>query len=306
MNQKVTITDVGPRDGLQNQSVILSVEQRVALCQSLAAAGLASIEAGSFVSPKAVPAMAGAGEMVAQLGEQKSATAYQFLVPNMRGYQMARDASAKSVLMVVCATETMNQKNVRASVAEGMDAAAAMIAEAKSDGIKVSACVAVAWECPFEGKTDPQVVKDIVRFFFDVGADEVVLADTIGAANPESVLALLKELVAEHGAEHLGCHFHDTRAMGLANVAAALQAGIRKFDSSVGGLGGCPFAPGATGNVATEDVVMMLHQMDYETGIDLPALMQVGRQAGELVNVDSGGRAAKWRELQLQKGKALI
>jgi len=302
MRKQVVITDVGPRDGLQNQRVVLSVEQRVALCQSLVDAGVGSIEAGSFVSPKAVPAMAGAGDMVPLLGE---GARYQFLVPNMRGYQMARDARVKSVLMVVCATETMNQKNVRASVAEGMAAAAQMITAAKIDGIKVSACVAVAWECPFEGKTDPQAVKDIVRFFFDAGADEVVLADTIGAANPESVLALMGDLVAEHGAEYLGCHFHDTRAMGLANVAAALQAGIRKFDSSVGGLGGCPFAPGATGNVATEDVVMMLHQMGYSTGIDLPALMNAGKMAGELVKVSSGGRAAKWRELQLEKGKPL-
>ena len=301
MTQRVYINDVGPRDGLQNQASILSPEQRLDLIHALREAGLKSIEAGSFVSPKAVPAMAGAAEIFAGLPEDGAS--YQALIPNLRGYELARAAGVKKILMVVCATETMNQKNVRASIAEGLKATQDIVVQAKRDGIQTLACVAVAWECPFEGLTDRDAVFGIVQAFFDMGVDEVVVADTIGAAHPESVHELMSTLVGFHGAERLACHFHDTRAMGVANVYAALTAGIRKFDASVGGLGGCPFAPGATGNVATEDVVMMLQQMGYETGINLTKLMAAGQLAGEFLGLQTGGRAHTWRQLQVDKGK---
>ena len=176
---------------------------------------------------------------------------------------------------------------------------------ANQDGIEVIGCVAVAWECPFEGKTSPDLVAEMTTRFFDMGTSSVVIADTIGAANPMEVQTLMTALADQFGASNLACHFHDTRAMGMANAYAALNAGIRHFDASVGGLGGCPFAPGATGNVATEDLVMMLHQMGFESGIDLEKLMTAGQLAGDLTGTSTGGRANKWRELQLDKGRPL-
>ncbi|GAB3096342.1 hydroxymethylglutaryl-CoA lyase [Aestuariicella hydrocarbonica] len=300
----VQINDVGPRDGLQNQSAHLSVEQRVQLICGLIEAGVPSIEVGSFVSPKAVPAMVGCADILSALSVLKGVD-YQVLIPNLKGYLLARDAGAKSVMMVVCSTETMNQKNVGLSVEQSVAAAAEIVRQAQQDGIKVQACTAVAWECPFEGKTPEPSVFQLTDRLSAMGVDELIIADTIGAANPDSVHALMSRLIEREGAERLTCHFHDTRAMGMANVYAALMAGIRKFDASVGGLGGCPFAPGATGNVATEDVVMMLHQMGYRTGIDLPRLMAVGKQAGAMLNIETGGRADRWRCLELEKGKTL-
>lgn len=300
----VQINDVGPRDGLQNQAAHLSVEQRVELICSLIEAGVSSIEVGSFVSPKAVPAMAGCADILSSLPVSNDVD-YQVLIPNLKGYQLARDAGAKSVMMVVCATETMNQKNVGLSVEQSVTAAAEIVRQAQQDGIKVLACAAVAWECPFEGKTPESNVFQLTDRLSAMGVDELIIADTIGAANPDSVHELMSHLIEREGSKRLTCHFHDTRAMGMANVYAALMAGIRKFDASVGGLGGCPFAPGATGNVATEDVVMMLHQMGYRTGIDLARLMAVGKEAGAMLNIETGGRADRWRCLELEKGRTL-
>ncbi len=304
MDKQVHINDVGPRDGLQSQATVLAPAQRLQLIQALVDAGVTAIEAGSFVSEKAVPAMAGTRELFRQLPD-RDRVRYSALAPTIKYYEQAREAGASVLEVFVCATETMNQKNVRASIAESMDAAGEVIKRACDDGIDIIACVAVAWECPFEGGTDPAQVKRMAQQFLDMGADSLLIADTIGAANPLGVAELMSDLAATHGAGKLACHFHDTRAMGIANAFAALQAGIRRFDASVGGLGGCPFAPGATGNVATEDLVMMLHQMGYETGIDLEKLMAAGRLAGELTGNDTGGRADRWRRLQLEKGRAL-
>ena len=304
MGKRVYINDVAPRDGLQNQATVLTPQQRLLLIQALVEAGVTAIEAGSFVSDKAVPAMAGAANVFTNLPEQERVR-YSALAPNLKYYEKARNAGVKVLEVFVCATETMNQKNVRASVAESMAAAGDMIAQAEQDDIEVIACIAVAWECPFEGKTNPAQVAKMAQEFVDIGAQSLVIADTIGAASPLAVQELMSSLAETHGAEKLACHFHDTRAMGVANAYAALQAGIRHFDASVGGLGGCPFAPGATGNVATEDLVMMLHQMDFETGIDLEKLMAAGRLAGELTGVATGGRADRWRQMQLEKGRAL-
>jgi hydroxymethylglutaryl-CoA lyase len=305
LNKTVYINDVGPRDGLQNQATILTPEQRLQLVEALVEAGVGSIEMGSFVSEKAVPAMAGAAELFARL-PHKNRIRYSALAPTMKYYEQAIAAGAKVLEVFVCATETMNEKNVRTSIANSMTAAEDVIRRAQTDNVEIIACVAVAWECPFEGKTNPDTVHDMTRQYFDMGASSVLIADTIGAANPGDVHTLMSALAKEHGADRLACHFHDTRAMGLANVFAALQAGITHFDASVGGLGGCPFAPGATGNVPTEDLVMMLHQMGYETGIDLEKLMAAGQLAGELTGSTTGGRAHTWRQLQLEKGRALF
>jgi len=300
MSEFIIVNDVGPRDGLQNQPKILDPQQRLQLIQSLLDAGMKHIEVGAFVSPKAVPAMAGADQLFAGLPNRPDAC-FTALIPNMKGYELARDAGAKSVCMVMYGTEEMADKNARMTIQQAEDATKAILALAKNDGIKVTATIAVAFECPFEGPVAPAVIESTAARMLAVGADEVCIADTIGAANPAQVRRMASNLVDRHGNSQLSFHFHDTRAMGLANVYAAVESGIRKFDASIGGLGGCPFAPGASGNVATEDVVMMLQQMGYETGIDLPALLKAANVAKELTGTAPGGRASAWLERYLQR-----
>jgi hydroxymethylglutaryl-CoA lyase len=300
MSECVVITDVGPRDGLQNQAKILSRHERLALIAALVDAGLPGIEVGSFVSPKAVPAMAGTGELVAGLPARKG-VAYSALIPNMKGYELARDAGVSAVNMVLYASEAMAQANVKMSIAQAEDIAADILSCARTDGLEVIAVISVAFACPFDGATDPALVYSAAEKFLNLGADQVVIADTIGAADPGQVRSLTAELVRAHGPDKLGCHFHDTRAMGMANVYAALESGIRRFDASIGGLGGCPFAPGASGNVATEDVVMLLQQMGFATGIDLDALLRASDLAEELTGTAPGGRAKAWLKPWLEK-----
>lgn len=304
MAEHVTISDVGPRDGLQNLAKVLSPSERLKIIFSLIDAGVKCIEVGSFVSAKAVPAMAGTDIVMSGLANV-AGVRFQVLIPNQRGYELAKEAGADTVLLVTAASETMNQQNIRMSVADSLVLAREIYNQAKRDEITVITCIATSWVCPFEGAVDPNAVRAIVKQLVDYGADELSIADTIGAANPLQVRSLMHTLADEFGVDRFSCHFHDTRAMGLANVYAALEVGIRKFDASVGGLGGCPFAPGATGNVATEDVVMMLEQMGFTTGIDLERLMAVGVLAGELTGVKTGGRADYWRRMQLEKGKPI-
>jgi hydroxymethylglutaryl-CoA lyase len=302
MSEQVFITDVGPRDGLQNQTKLLSVEQRVALILALADAGVAQIEVGSFVSPKAVPAMANTDLVVAALQTQSRYKASNIaLIPNLKGYQLARTAGLPRVVMVLYASDSMAQKNAGMSMAEANRVTLQILDEAVRDQIQVVATIAVVFECPFEGPIDPRVSESLVDQFLAAGAHQVVLADTIGAADPQQVRSLTARVVQNHDANRLGCHFHDTRAMGLANVYAALESGVRRFDSSIAGLGGCPFAPGATGNVATDDVVMMLQQMGFETGIDLKKLLEASELAGQMTGSDKGGRAKAWLLGQLKK-----
>jgi hydroxymethylglutaryl-CoA lyase len=300
MRETVTINDVGPRDGLQNQQRILSPQQRLELVRALLAAGVKHIEVGSFVSPRAVPAMAGAAEVLAGLPRDGDSR-FTVLIPNMKGYELAQAAGATSVNMVLYASEGMARKNANMGMLQAEQVTADILHRARQEGIRVAAAIAVAFECPFDGPTDPAVVQRIVAQFLQLGADEVSVADTIGAANPGQVRALTQTLVERHGAERLSCHFHDTRAMGLANVFAATESGIRKFDASIGGLGGCPFAPGASGNVATEDVVMMLEQMGYDTGIALAPLVAAAELAKSLTGTAPGGRATPWLRRQMER-----
>ena len=289
----LTINDVGPRDGLQNQPRILEPADRVRLVRALLAAGVTHVEAGAFVSPKAVPAMAGAAEVLAGLTDAGDAV-LSVLVPNVKGYELATAAGARCVCMVLYGSEGMAQANVRMNREQAEEATAEILARAKQDGVRVTVTVAAAFECPYDGITDAGIILEMARRFLDTGVDEFCIADTIGAANPKQVQKLVGSLAAEHGASRLGCHFHDTRAMGLANVYAALEAGIRKFDAAIGGLGGCPFAPGASGNVATEDVVMMAEQMGFDTGIDMDRLLVAADLARELTGTAPGGRASAW------------
>ena len=291
--ETIVINEVGPRDGLQSQDKHLTIEQRVALVESLLAAGIKHIEAGSFVSPKAVPQMAGTDQVLAAVSLPADAE-LSVLVPNMKGYELARAAGAETVAVVVSATETMNLKNIRMTLEQTLAVAKDIIARGKSEGARVQAYLSVAWECPFEGPVPAATVIEQAALLADWGADEIVMADTIGAANPAGVRDVMDALVAAHGAQRLACHFHDTRAMGLANVFAAIESGVRRFDCSLGGLGGCPFAPGAKGNVATEDVVMMVEQMGFTTGINMPALLQAVSRASEFTGYVQGGRAHYW------------
>lgn len=292
-DNRIRINEVGLRDGLQSQPRHLTLDERLRMARSLMEAGLQNLEIGSFVSPKAVPQMAGTGELIAALdvpdGVQLSA-----LIPNMKGYELARAAGIETVAVVVSATETMNQKNINMSLEQTLEVAQAIITRGVSEGARVQAYLAVAFECPFEGPTPADTVLAQAAQLADWGAHDIVIADTIGATHPAAVRELMDTLVAEHGASRLACHFHDTRAMGLANVFAAIESGVRRFDSSIGGLGGCPFAPGAKGNVATEDVVMLCEQMGFETGVNMPALLRSVELVSELIGSPQGGRAHYW------------
>lgn len=300
MNERILINDVGPRDGLQNQLKILSPEQRLQLIDALIKARLPAIEVGSFVSPKAVPAMAGTDEVAA--GLPQAPTYFSAFVPNRKGYDLAKMAGIKAVNLAIAATNTMNEKNIRMSTEQAVAVTEEVIAQGKQDGIDAVPYIATAWECPFEGLVDERVVLDLAAGFFATGATTVVLADTIGAANPAQVKSLVSKMVAEFGAENLACHFHDTRGFGVADAYAAVEAGIRRFDASIGGLGGCPFAPGATGNVATEDLVVLFEKMGFDTGIDFAGLVVASDLAKELTGNCDGGHSLKWIKRQLEKG----
>lgn len=300
MVETVIVNDVGPRDGLQNQPQVLDPRQRLQLIAAIRAAGLDHIEVGSFVSPKAVPAMAGTDTVIAGL-EDLPGGHYSALIPNLRGYELARDAGVKSVVMVLYGSEGMARRNVNMGREQADAVAADIIGQARGDGVAVIATIGVAFECPFDGPVDPALVADVADRFLELEIERFVLADTVGAANPQQVRDLTRVLVDRHGAQRLGCHFHDTRALGLANVYAAVESGIRYFDSSIAGLGGCPFAPGASGNVATEDVVMLLEQLGFATGVDLGQLLAASDLAESLTGTAPGGRAKAWLRPWLAK-----
>jgi hydroxymethylglutaryl-CoA lyase len=300
MAETVIVNDVGPRDGLQNQPRILDAQQRLQLIGAVRASGLEHIEVGSFVSPKAVPAMAGTDAVVAGL-QGLDAGQYSALIPNLRGYELARDAGVKTVVMVLYGSDGMARKNVNMSREEADAVTDTIVERAREDGVAVIATIGVAFECPFDGPVDPGLVADVADRFLTQGVARFVLADTIGAANPQQVRDLTRTLVDRHGAQRLGCHFHDTRALGLANVYAAVESGIRYFDASIAGLGGCPFAPGASGNVASEDVVMLLEQLGFATGVDLQQLLAASDLAETLTGTAPGGRAKAWLKPWLAK-----
>lgn len=295
----VIINDVGPRDGLQSQDKILDVNDRVRLIRAVVAAGVSDVEVGAFVSPKAVPAMAATDQVLQQIADLDTITK-TVLIPNLRGYELAKAAGAKRVAMVLYATDGMSLKNVNMSAADAEASARSICALAADDGISASVYIAVSFGCPFDGAVKPAHVGDLVSKYYDYGVEQIVLADTIGAANPKQVADTVEPIIAMHGGAKIACHFHDTRAMGLANVYAAFNSGVTQFDASIGGLGGCPFAPGATGNVATEDVAMMFDQMGVATGIDLPTLLKASDLAIELTGTTKGGRSRAWLDRQYQ------
>jgi hydroxymethylglutaryl-CoA lyase/(R)-citramalyl-CoA lyase len=274
------LREVGPRDGLQNEQETLAPETRAELVERLAAAGLRRIEAASFVNPDRVPQMAGAEEVVAAL-ERRDDVVYSGLALNERGYDRLRGTGLDEVSFAVAATESFSQRNAGASVEAALGDAETIVRRAREDGIRASVTISVAFGCPFEGAVEPGRVVELAARLAASDPDELVLADTIGVATPRSVTPLV-ERVAALG-KPVGGHFHNTRNTGYANAYAALEAGATALDSSVGGLGGCPFAPKATGNVATEDLAYLLEGEGVETGVDLDALIAVSEWLEELL-----------------------
>jgi (R)-citramalyl-CoA lyase len=269
---RAAITDVGPRDGLQNEPETLAPATRAELVDRLAAAGVQRIEAASFVNPRLVAQMAGAEEVVSAI-ERRPGCVYAGLALNERGYERLRASGLDEVHYAFGATESFQRRNANSSVEEGAAAGERIVARAHEDGLRATVTVSVAFGCPFEGRVDPGRVADLAERL--AAADEIVLADTIGVARPTQVRRLVERVLIL--IPPVGIHLHDTRNTGVANAYAALEAGVELFDASVGGLGGCPYAPGATGNVATEDLVYLFEGEGVETGIDLDALVGVSR-----------------------------
>jgi isopropylmalate/homocitrate/citramalate synthase len=274
------IREVGPRDGLQNEEQVLPPETRAELVRRLADAGLARIEAASFVNPERVPQMAGAEEVVGAL-DRRDGVVYAGLALNERGYERLRETGLGEVSFALAATESFSERNAGASVEASIAAAETIVRRAREDGIRASLTISVAFGCPFEGPVDPDRVVAIVERLSAAAPDEIVLADTIGVATPTRVRRLLERVSALD--VPIGGHFHNTRNTGFANAYAALEAGVSVLDASVGGLGGCPFAPKATGNVATEDLVFLLEGEGVETGVELDALIAVSQWLEELL-----------------------
>jgi hydroxymethylglutaryl-CoA lyase/(R)-citramalyl-CoA lyase len=274
------IREVGPRDGLQNEDEVFPPETRAELVERLAAAGLRRIEAASFVNPDRVPQMAGAEEVAAAL-DRRDGVVYAGLALNERGYDRLRETGLGEVSFAVAATESFSQRNAGASVDAALEDGERIVSRAREDGIRASVTISVAFGCPFEGRVDPSRVVEIAERLAAADPDELVLADTIGVGTPSRVRGLLERVIAL--GKPVGGHFHNTRNTGFANAYAALEAGASSLDASVGGLGGCPFAPKATGNIATEDLVYLLEGEGVETGVDLDALIAVSEWLEELL-----------------------
>jgi hydroxymethylglutaryl-CoA lyase len=300
--ERVTITEVGPRDGLQNESRIIDLAEKVRLIDALSRTGLARIEAASFVSPKAIPQMANASEVMAAIDRSahpdpprrtEGGVTYIGLVPNETGARNAIQARVDEIAVVVSASESHNRANVNRSVAESLEAIRNVAALAAGAGIPWSGYISTAFGCPYEGEVAPERVLEIARELRDGGANAIALGDTIGAGNPRQVFELVTRLSEQMPAAEMRLHFHDTLGMALANVVAAMQAGAAQFDGSIGGLGGCPYAPGASGNVATEDMVAMLHRMGVATGIDEAALLEAAWLAEDVIGRPLEGRVKR-------------
>jgi isopropylmalate/homocitrate/citramalate synthase len=273
---QITIVEVGPRDGLQNDPRLFPVDARVAFIEALAAAGATVIETGAFVSPKAVPQMASSDEVMQRL-DRKPGVRYLALVPNEKGYHRAREVGVDAIALFASATEAFSQANIRASIDESFTRFAPVVARAKADGVWVRGYVSVAFHCPYAGVTDPNDAVAVAERLLDLGCDEISIADTIGHAVPAEVDRLLDLAIGPIPVDRLALHFHDTGGRALDNVDAALRHGVTIFDSAAGGMGGCPYAPGAPGNLGTEALVRHLERRGIATGIDADVVTRAVR-----------------------------
>ncbi|USD21893.1 hydroxymethylglutaryl-CoA lyase [Microbulbifer variabilis] len=290
--KQVKIVEVGPRDGLQNEKQPISVETRIALVDKLSASGLSVIEAGSFVSPKWVPQMAASEEVLAGI-QRNEGVIYSALTPNLKGYERAVEAKADEVAVFGAASEAFTQKNINCSIAESLERFRPLVEKAKQDGIPVRGYVSCVLGCPYEGDIDPAKVAEVSAALLEMGCYEISLGDTIGVGTPESAKRMLEQVMARVPVEKLAVHFHDTYGQALANIYAALQMGVAVVDSAVAGLGGCPYARGASGNVASEDVLYMLNGMGIETGVDIQLLAEAGNFISEQLGRETNSRVAK-------------
>ena len=295
--QRVTLYEVGPRDGLQNEAAQLTADEKVRLIEALADAGLRRIEVGSFVRPDWIPQLADTDE-VAGRAPKKPGVRYAALVPNRIGLERAIAAGLREVAVFMSSSETHNRKNTNKTIAQSLESFREMVPAAKKQGLFVRAYLSTVWGCPYEGKVDPRRALQICRELREIGADEISLGDTIGVGNPKQTREILDLFLAEIPAAAIALHMHDTNGTALANCLVAMERGIALFDTSVGGMGGCPYAPGAAGNLATEDLASMLADMGVETGVDLDKLFEAGALAQELV-----GRKLSGRRLQAALGR---
>jgi hydroxymethylglutaryl-CoA lyase len=288
----VTMREVGTRDGIQSLGAFVPTEQKIEMANRLATTGLARIEVTSFMSPKAVPQMADAEQVMAGL-VRVPGVSWEPLVPNVRGTERAIATRPDKIQVVLAASDTFNLKNIRMTVEDSLKVIGDIMPLARAAGVPVIAAIATSFGCPFEGEVPEDRLMSIVGRLLELGAEEVSIADTTGMANPLQVERTMGRLLDRWPEVPFGLHFHNTRGMGLANVLAGLQAGVTTYDGSVGGIGGCPFAPKATGNVSTEDVVHMLHEMGIETGIDLDALIGCAIRMGEILGNELPGQVMK-------------
>lgn len=291
---QVRLVEVGPRDGLQNESRPISVADKVRLVDDLSDAGLRYIEVGSFVSPKWVPQMAGSAEVFAGIRQQPGIT-YAALAPNLRGFEDAVAAGVREVAVFAAASEAFSQRNINCSISESLQRFEPIMDAARQQQVRVRGYVSCVLGCPYEGRVDPAQVAAVARALHDMGCYEVSLGDTLGTGTAGDTRRLFEVVSAQVPREQLAGHFHDTYGQALANVYASLLEGISVFDSSVAGLGGCPYAKGATGNIATEDVLYLLQGLGIETGVDLDALIMAGQRISQVLGRDNGSRVARAR-----------
>ena len=272
MSDEVRIIEMGPRDGLQNEKTPVSVEARIAFVEALVAAGLRTVEVGAFVSPKAIPQMASSDAVLRGVRHIDGAE-FHVLVPNEKGYDAARAAGAKVVSVFAAASEGFSRANINCTIAESIERFKPVLARARADGIPVRGYISCVLGCPFDGEIKPKAVADLAGTLFELGCYEISLGDTIGVGTPSKAKEMLRAVSASIPPARLAMHFHDTYGQALANLYAGMEEGVRVIDAAAGGLGGCPYAPGATGNVATEDVVYMLEGMGIRTGVDMDKLL---------------------------------
>lgn len=298
MNDLIKIYEVGPRDGLQNEPAILTSDQKLRMIDGLIAAGIRHLEVTSFVNPKAVPQLSDADLVMTETirRHQQSRPELTGLVFNERGYDRALAAGCRSMAFGAAVSETFSLRNTRNTPQQALQTAEELVKRARSDGIRTRFYIMTAWVCPFEGPVSPYKTLALAQQIADWGVDEIAVADTIGHADPLSVGRLIDRLARRIPIERLATHLHDTQALGLANVSVALQAGIRIFDTSIGGLGGCPFAPGAAGNLATEDMVFLAYKVGMGTGVDFARLWQVVADLSTMIGRPIGGRIKQWWE----------
>ena len=292
--KKVRLVEVGPRDGLQNEAQSISTAHKVQLVDDLSSAGLSHIEVGSFVSPKWVPQMAGSAETFAGI-QRRDGVTYSALTPNMRGFEDALAAGAREVAVFAAASEAFSQRNINCSISESLERFAPIMQAARLHGVQVRGYVSCVLGCPYDGQIAPQQVASVANELIDMGCYEVSLGDTIGVGTPGATRTLIEEVARQVPRGKIAGHFHDTYGQALANIYASLLEGIQVFDSSVAGLGGCPYAKGASGNVASEDVLYMLQGLSIETGVDLDRLILAGQRISEVLGRPNGSRVAKAR-----------